>query len=110
MKNLYGFVKQCAVCIRHVWLVIVALLFLIFLGSVGISLVEKMSVGNAIYFAFITALGVGYGDITPTTLLGKIISIFVGFVGLVLFGVIIGISTRAVWVLMHSSEMEGTKG
>lgn len=111
MKNLYSFIRQCAICIRHVWLVIAALLFLIFLGSAAISFVEEMSLGKAIYFAFITALAVGYGDITPATVTGKIVSVLIGFVGLVLFGVIIGVSTRAILVIMHMSEFdEGETG
>lgn len=109
MKIFFEFIKQIAICVRHIWVVITVLLFLLFFGAGVISLVEEMSLGKSIYFTFITALAVGYGDITPSTLVGKLVSVFIGILGLVFFGIIIGISTRAILVIMHSSEFEVSK-
>lgn len=94
---------------RHIWVVITVMLFLLFFGAGVISFVEGMSLVKAIYFTFITALAVGYGDITPSTLAGKLVSVFIGILGIVFFGIIIGISTRAIFVIMHPSEFEDTK-
>ena len=39
---------------------------------------------DSLYWAFITATTVGFGDIRPTSGLSKILSILVGFAGLIL--------------------------
>lgn len=44
---------------------------------------------DGIYFAATTVTGVGYGDMVPVTLLGKIIAMILQTVGVVLFGSIV---------------------
>ena len=44
--------------VRHV---LIGLLVLIVLGGITISQVEGIELGDAIYFAFITGLSIGYG-------------------------------------------------
>lgn len=74
---------------------VVILLMIIVLGSL-FSLVEGLKLGDAIYFSFITGLGVGYGDITPQTPLGQVISVAIGLNGVILFGIIVGIASLSV--------------
>ena len=50
---------------------------------------------DSLYFTFVTAFTIGYGDITPATPAGRVLSLLVGLVGLILTGIIIAISTRA---------------
>ena len=44
------------------------------IGAVGMSITEDMSFGDALWWSFVTATTVGYGDITPTTIIGKCIA------------------------------------
>ncbi|NGX61708.1 MAG: hypothetical protein K940chlam9_01197 [Chlamydiae bacterium] len=44
--------------------------------------------------SLITALTIGYGDVIPHTPMGKIISIIVGFTGLVFVGLSVAIAAR----------------
>lgn len=37
---------------------------------------EQRSIGEAVYWAFTTAMTVGYGDISPTTLGGRLVAVF----------------------------------
>lgn len=45
-----------------------------------------MSLGDGIWWAFVTATTVGYGDISPHTLYGRIIAMFLMIVGIGLLG------------------------
>lgn len=75
--------------------VIVTLLLILLLGSVLIWRFEDLSFGDAIYFTCITGLSVGYGDITPETTIGKIVSVSIGLVGVLFVGISIAIANRA---------------
>jgi hypothetical protein len=70
---------------------------LVVLGGCAISTVEGIKLGEPVYFAFITALSVGYGDITPTKI-GKLLSVGIGLVGMLFVGVTVAIATRALAV------------
>jgi hypothetical protein len=73
----------------------VSLLLLIVLGGVTISQMEDIKLGEAIYFAFITGLSIGYGDITPETAFGRLISVLIGLVGMLFVGLTVVIAARA---------------
>ena len=89
------FVRTFVHCALHVREVIVSLLLLIVLGGVAISHVEGIKLGDAIYFAFVTGLSIGYGDISPETAIGKMVSVAIGLVGMLFVGVTVAIATRA---------------
>ena len=59
---------------------------IVVIGVVFYTQVEKWSVLDAIYFCVVTLGTVGYGDITPTTDLGKIFTIFYIIFGLAVIG------------------------
>ena len=82
--------------VRHV---LVGLLALIVLGGVTISQLERIELGKAIYFAFITGLSIGYGDISPETAAGRVVSVLIGLVGMLFVGITVAIATRslAIW-------------
>ncbi len=77
-------------------------LLIVLLVSAGIvAIAEGMSYGKALYFTAITGLAVGYGDIAPTTVMGRIVSVMVGIIGLILFSIIIAVANAA---LRHMIE------
>jgi Ion channel len=53
------------------------------------------SVGDAVYFTFITGLTIGYGDIVPRQAFARALAIAIGVSGLFLTGVIAGIAVYA---------------
>jgi voltage-gated potassium channel len=59
-------------------------------GGVAFASVENTSVGNGIYWAVTTMTTVGYGDITPKTPEGKVITITVMLVGIGFATLVIG--------------------
>ena len=69
-------------------------LLIIFLGLI-VGRVESWTKFDSIYWSFITALTVGYGDIRPISKVSKALSIIVGGVGLMLGGILVAISLQA---------------
>jgi len=49
-----------------------------------------------VYFCAITALTIGYGDVVPTTALGRIDAVLLGLIGLVFTGLIVAAFVRGV--------------
>jgi voltage-gated potassium channel len=90
-----SFVRNFAHYALHVQEVLVTLILLLLAGGVVISRVESIALGDAIYFACITGLSIGYGDITPQTALGKVVSVAIGLIGMIIVGITVAIATRA---------------
>jgi hypothetical protein len=83
---------------------IVSLLLLIVLGGCAIAKVEGVKLGDAIYFASITGLSIGYGDIVPKTGLGHVMSVVIGFVGILFVGLTVAVATRALRDIIENSR------
>lgn len=60
-----------------------------------ISRIENWSIGEALYFTFVTGLTIGYGDLTPKHLLARILALVIGFSGIVLTGIVAAVSVQA---------------
>ena len=89
------YVRDLVRLTMHVRELMLLLLFLMMIGGFVISELEGIQLGDALYFAFITGLSVGYGDITPNTTTGKIVSVAIGLVGTLFVGLTAAIATRA---------------
>ena len=72
------------------------MLLAIFCLGLAFSAAERISVGDAQYFAFITATTVGYGDIVPVNSVGKFISVVLALLGILTTGIIVAIALQAV--------------
>ena len=57
----------------------------VILGTVVFHLLEKWSWIDSLYFTVITLATVGYGDLTPTTPVGKIVAVIFVIVGVGIF-------------------------
>lgn len=88
IKNL-GFVYW------HIAGVILWLQGLIVIGGIAISYFDKKPIADTVYLAFITSLTIGYGDIAPETGPSRIIAIAIGFEGIILTGLAVAASLRA---------------
>ena len=68
--------------------------------------VEGWSLGDAVYFTFITGLTIGYGDLVPKQTLARALAIGIGFFGLFITALIAAIAVYA----MHSALTNGGSG
>lgn len=75
--------------------VMLLLLLLSLGGAVIIWAAEDVGLLDAVYFAAVTGLTVGYGDIVPCSWLGKLASVLIGIVGVVIMGILVAASVRA---------------
>ena len=97
-ERLAGFIEFNHTFLRYAWAIretLASLLLLIVIGGWAISIVEGMKLSDAVYFAFITGLSIGYGDIAPSTGLGRVLSVAIGLIGMVFVGLTVAVGTRA---------------
>jgi hypothetical protein len=81
--------------IHVTWPVLSAILAIQVALGLLIGFVEGWSVGDAVYFTFVTGLTIGYGDIVPRQALARVLAIGIGVSGLFLTGLIAGIAVSA---------------
>jgi hypothetical protein len=84
--------------LRIVWPILSGLLgFQLALGLL-VGFVEKWPIRDAAYFTFVTGLTIGYGDLVPKTFVSRLISILIGFTGILLTGLVAALGVRALQV------------
>ena len=88
------------------WIVVIAVTWVLYtLGSSAVICIwEDWGYWHSCYFTLINMTTVGFGDVTPITQQGKIISGVNSVVGLMLFGVFVASITMA----MQPSSFDGT--
>ena len=57
--------------------------------------IESWKRFDALYWSFITATTVGYGDIRPTYRTSKVLSVLIALTGLIFTGIIVAIAVRS---------------
>lgn len=96
MTFLLDFVKIYAKGFFYLWPIVVAVLGTIVALGLRIGKLEGWTPADALYFAFITATSVGYGDFHPTKDRTKWMAIAIALTGVLLTGLIVAIGLAAV--------------
>lgn len=73
--------------------VLYANITLISISSVTMMFVENRSFGDALWWSIVTCTTVGYGDISPSTAIGRVIAIILMIFGIGLIGMLTGAIT-----------------
>jgi len=63
---------------NRIWLILGIYLVSLLVGAATFSLVEAKSFGDGLWWATVTALTIGYGDLTPATPAGRIAGVLFG--------------------------------
>ena len=57
--------------------------------------IEGWGIGESLYFTFVTGLTIGYGDLTPTHFMGRLLAMAIALAGVVLIGLVAAVSVQA---------------
>lgn len=85
-----------------IWPVISGLLLLKAVLGATVGLVEGWGIWSGIYFAFITGLTIGYGDLVPHYAATRMLAVVIGLVGVTLTGLIAALAVKAFQVIPRS--------
>ncbi len=98
--------KNLAVVYWHIGGVVLWLQGAVAFGGIAIAYLDGKPIADSLYLAFITALTIGYGDMSPETALAKVIAIVIGFLGIVFTGIVVAASLRALEMTIAEQKQE----
>lgn len=84
--------------------VLLMLLALMVAGGMVVGHLEGWSKINSLYYTFVTATTVGYGDFKPKRVLCKMLAISIAFLGLIFTGIIVAVALNAVSKTFENSD------
>jgi len=86
--------------------IFLALASLLLCLSLLFTYLEGIGFYEGLYFTTITALTVGYGDITPKTVGGRTLSLAIGIVGVIFAGLVVAVANRALAEAMQDKRAD----
>lgn len=107
MTFVLDFITIYAKGMFFLWPILVVLVGTIMALGLRIGVLEGWTPTNAMYFAFITATSVGYGDFHPTKRRTKVLAIVIALIGVLLTGLIVAIGLEAVSHAFRESRGAG---
>ena len=90
--------------LRVVWPVLSVLLAAIVGLGLIVGLREGWSVQESIYFAFVSGLTIGYGDLAPKLLLSRVLAVLIGVCGVLVTALLAAVAVKALTTAQESSD------
>lgn len=90
-----SFVAGLVFGLRVVWPVLSILLGLIVALGVAVGVLEGWSVLESIYFAFVSGLTIGYGDLAPKTVPARALAVLIGICGVLITALVAAVAVKA---------------
>src|ERR1700731_2025716 len=81
--------------VRVVWPILSGVLLAMVGPGLLIGNIEGWRIVDPLYFAFVTGLTIGYGDLTPRHVVSRFLAVMIGFAGIVLTGLVAAVSVEA---------------
>jgi len=81
--------------LRVVWPILSGLIVLMIALGIVVGLREGWSMQESIYFAFVSGLTIGYGDLAPKTLLARTLAILIGVCGVLFTALLAAVAVKA---------------
>ncbi|MBN1345894.1 MAG: two pore domain potassium channel family protein [Phycisphaerae bacterium] len=106
MRDFLGFLRHLFKIAHFIRGVLVVFVLLLALCVAVVVLAEGMPIAQGVYLVLITALTIGYGDITPGTAWGRVASIAAGFIGLLFNGIVVAVAVHALSQAVQEKRRE----
>lgn len=106
MRDFIRFMRQVFRILYFIRGVVLSLILLLLVCVVVIAAAEGLPLDQAVYFVLITALTIGYGDITPVTTIGRVASIAAGLLGMLTTGILVAVAVRALALAFQEQRRE----
>lgn len=81
---------------------LIFLMFIIILLGQIVGKRESWDRFDSLYWAFITATTVGYGDFRPTKPLPRVLSVLIAFIGVIFTGIVVALAINAATISLKS--------
>lgn len=81
--------------LRVVWPILSVLIGLMIALGLVVGLREGWSIQESIYFAFVSGLTIGYGDLAPKTLLARALAVLIGVCGVLFTALLAAVAVKA---------------
>jgi len=78
-----------------VWPVLSGLLVVMATLGAAVALLEGWPLTDGLYFAFVSGLTIGYGDLVPKAPLARVLAISIGVTGILLAGLVAAVGVQA---------------
>jgi hypothetical protein len=72
--------------------------------GIAISILEGWPLVDGIYFAFVSGLTIGYGDLVPKSHLARALAICIGFTGILLTGLVAAVGVNALTAALQDTR------
>jgi hypothetical protein len=84
--------------LRVIWPIASGLVAVQLMLGALVSLLQGWPLGDSLYFTFVTAFTIGYGDLVPKGFLARLIALVIGLTGVLLTGLIAAVGVRGLQV------------
>lgn len=81
--------------LRVVWPILSGVLLTMVASGIVVGRIEDWRIDESLYFTFVTGLTIGYGDLTPSHLSTRLLSLLIGLAGIILTGLVAAVSVQA---------------
>ena len=98
-----SFASGLLIGLRVVWPILSLLIGLIVVLGLIVGFLEGWSVQESIYFAFVSGLTIGYGDLAPHTLVTRLLAILIGACGVLLTALLAAVAVKALTAVLDDT-------
>ena len=69
-----------------------------------IARLDQIPLEDALYFAFITAFTVGFGDLAPKSRGARAVAVLLAFAGVILVGIVVGLAVHSLDLVLAARD------
>ncbi len=93
--------------LKVVWPILFVLIGTMAVTGFLVRRLEGWPLVDGIYFAFVSGLTIGYGDLVPVHPVSRVLAVMIGFIGILLIGLVSAVGVRALDSAWNQHEKTG---